>query len=96
MKWDNWDAWVFVGIFGLVVTSCVGSPEPHNPMTRPAPDKAKVTVVEPAKCHCGDHKDTTQDNPYLTDEEKKILKKVDSDLEKLEPKLEVEKEKKVY
>ena len=74
--------WIVV-IFMLLAVSCVGSPEPRNPMTRTAPEKRAEVVVKvtptTVKCLRCDHKDTPKNNPYLTDEEKKILKRTEDD-----------------
>ncbi len=93
--------WCYVGFFVMAsLVSCIGSPEPRNPLTKPAEveiHRAKPLLSEPTtvKCLRCDRKDTTKNNPYLTDEEKKILKRTEEDLDDLEWGVKKEK-RKVY
>lgn len=87
--------------FVIALVSCMGSPEPRNPLTKPAEVQihcAKPLLPEPTSVRClrCDRKDTTKNNPYLTDEEKKILKRTEEDLDDLEWGVEKEEKKKVY
>jgi len=82
-----------VVVVTILLTSCVGSSEPRNPMKRTRATVAPVKSAEPAVV---DSRDTTQTNPYLTDEEKAILKRADDELKKLEEKEETFLERRVY
>ena len=86
---------------GFLLVACVGSPEPRNPLTKPVVVKAEeapttALKASPVKCLRCEWKNTVLANPLLTDEEQEILKRTDVELEKLYPKVELEKEKKVY
>jgi peroxiredoxin len=98
MRFVTW----FVVWTGLLTVGCIGSPEPRNPLKKPAVkiEKVDLSKVKPAptsvKCLRCVNKNHALTYPLLTDEEKEILKRTDEDLEKLYPKVEVEREKKVY